>query len=439
MTNTSRKLKVFLCHASQDKLVVRELYQKLATEDWIDPWLDEEKLLPGHDWNMEIEKAVEVADAVIVCLSKSSVSKEGYIQKEIKKVLDISDQKPEGTIFVIPLRLEDCEPPRRLRVWQYEDYFPIERRDLSYQRLLQSLKIRNFKTSTQPKELATQKKEEKVQKIIFAHNKHDHHTALISEQLSQASSGGVKFLTAKLQWGKDDIGYSLHAEPTSYSSAGMQTTDFLAYLGFKREICPFVPRRECYASWIDSEFELSKFTEKFDQAFGLFEKGSRLLERCAHLLDHLEGWGYFTGKDSSRKSYKSRLGYSENGHTAKKSEKLKQSEDDNFFYQLSWIENTNEKGWVFHYKLKEDANQNLRPVFRFLGLTEFKECPYFGFEECYWMYIQHENRGDSFFESNANLVHGCFDAHKENFSPAMQMLIQANDLLAPFGFHFLTS
>jgi hypothetical protein len=43
---------------------VRELYQKLSAEAWIDPWLDEEKLFPGQDWNLEIEKAVEAADAI---------------------------------------------------------------------------------------------------------------------------------------------------------------------------------------------------------------------------------------------------------------------------------------------------------------------------------------------------------------------------------------
>jgi hypothetical protein len=102
-----RKLRVFLCHASQDKPIVRELYQRLLAEGWIDPWLDKEKLLPGQDWELEIEKSVEAADVVIVCLSKSSVEKEGYYQKEIKKVLDVSDQKPEGTIFIIPLRLDD--------------------------------------------------------------------------------------------------------------------------------------------------------------------------------------------------------------------------------------------------------------------------------------------------------------------------------------------
>ena len=55
-----RKLRVFLCHSSQDKPIVRELYQRLNTEGWIDPWLDEEKLLPGQDWDMEINKPYEL-------------------------------------------------------------------------------------------------------------------------------------------------------------------------------------------------------------------------------------------------------------------------------------------------------------------------------------------------------------------------------------------
>lgn len=142
MTET-RKLRVFLCHASQDKPVVRELYQRLNAEGWIDPWLDEEKLLPGQDWNMEIEKAVEAAEVVIVCLSNNSVSKEGYIQKELRFVLDIALEKPEGAIFVVPLRLDDCELPSRLSSWHYVDYFPPEQRDRAYQRLLKSLEARS--------------------------------------------------------------------------------------------------------------------------------------------------------------------------------------------------------------------------------------------------------------------------------------------------------
>ncbi|MBA4379286.1 MAG: hypothetical protein C0393_01105 [Anaerolinea sp.] len=54
MPTTDRKLRVFLCHSSADKPTVRELYRKLLSEGWIDPWLDEENLLGGQDWDMEI-------------------------------------------------------------------------------------------------------------------------------------------------------------------------------------------------------------------------------------------------------------------------------------------------------------------------------------------------------------------------------------------------
>jgi hypothetical protein len=140
--NPLKKLRVFLCHSSQDKPIVRELYQRLNAEGWIDPWLDEEKLLPGQDWDMEIEKAVEAADAVIVCLSKNSVSKEGYIQKEFRYVLDIALEKPEDTIFIIPIRLDDCQIPRRIRSWQYVNYFPTDHKNRAYHLLESSLNLR---------------------------------------------------------------------------------------------------------------------------------------------------------------------------------------------------------------------------------------------------------------------------------------------------------
>lgn len=137
-----RKLRVFLCHASQDKPAVRELYKKLYAENWIQPWLDEEELLPGQDWNLEIEKAVESSDAVIVCVSHVSVAKEGYVQKELRQVLEIALNKLDGAIFVIPVRLDECELPRSIRDRQGLDFFPEDRRDSAMRKLLASLKIR---------------------------------------------------------------------------------------------------------------------------------------------------------------------------------------------------------------------------------------------------------------------------------------------------------
>ena len=137
-----RKLRVFLCHASQDKPVVRDLYQRLKSETWIDPWLDEEKLLPGQDWNLEIEKAVESSDAVIACVSNTSVAKEGYVQKELRQVLNIALEKLEGAIFVLPVKLDDCPLPRQLRDKQALNYFPVSQQAAAYDKLKTSLKIR---------------------------------------------------------------------------------------------------------------------------------------------------------------------------------------------------------------------------------------------------------------------------------------------------------
>lgn len=137
-----RKLRVFFCYASQDKPAVRELYQRLAAEPWIDPWLDEEKLLPGQDWNLEIEKAVEASDAVIVCVSSTSIAKEGYVQKELRRVLNIALEKLEGAIFVLPVRLDDCPIPRQLRDKQVLDYFPVSTQSAAYDKLRTALSIR---------------------------------------------------------------------------------------------------------------------------------------------------------------------------------------------------------------------------------------------------------------------------------------------------------
>jgi tetratricopeptide (TPR) repeat protein len=138
----SKLLKVFLCHASEDKPLVRELYYRLRDEGWMDVWLDVEKLMPGQDWHLEIEKAVEEANIVIACISSRSVDKEGYIQKELRSVLSLAEEKPEGAIFVIPLKLEDCPMPRSLQDRQWVNYYPSSQRDQAYQRLLTVLKMR---------------------------------------------------------------------------------------------------------------------------------------------------------------------------------------------------------------------------------------------------------------------------------------------------------
>lgn len=132
--DSNKRIQIFLCHASEDKEHVRNLYQKLKNSGF-DPWLDEEELLPGQDWNLEIQKALKKSDIILVCLSTRS-EKKGYVQKEIVKALDIVEEFPEGEIFIIPVKLEECPVPLRLSKWQWVDLW----NEAGFEKLTKSLK-----------------------------------------------------------------------------------------------------------------------------------------------------------------------------------------------------------------------------------------------------------------------------------------------------------
>jgi tetratricopeptide (TPR) repeat protein len=136
-------MNIFLCHASEDKNKVRELYRRLSKDGYA-PWLDKENLLPGQEWAVEIPKVVKNSDIVIVCLSNRIETKTGYIQKEIRIALDAAEERPEGSIFIIPLRLEECSVPERLQRWHYVDYFEKK----GYEKLIKSLNFLERKSKT---------------------------------------------------------------------------------------------------------------------------------------------------------------------------------------------------------------------------------------------------------------------------------------------------
>jgi uncharacterized protein YecT (DUF1311 family) len=117
-------LKVFLCHSSGDNDFVRRLYG-LLKNSIVEPWLDEKNILGGQDWDMEIRKAVRSSDVVLVCLSRSAITKEGYVQKEIRQALDVASEKPPGTIFIIPIRIEPCDLPESVSKWQAINFFEV--------------------------------------------------------------------------------------------------------------------------------------------------------------------------------------------------------------------------------------------------------------------------------------------------------------------------
>ncbi|HMX17914.1 MAG TPA: toll/interleukin-1 receptor domain-containing protein [Anaerolineales bacterium] len=142
-TPAPKKLIPFLCYAKENQVIVREFSQRLKSEGWIDPWFDEEDILPGQVWQDSVVHAVRQSHAVIVFLSKEAVASEGFFQKELKLALDTAAEKPEGTIFIIPIRIDHCEVPEMLAKYQYVDYFGDDEQKIRvYNSLIASLRNR---------------------------------------------------------------------------------------------------------------------------------------------------------------------------------------------------------------------------------------------------------------------------------------------------------
>ena len=110
-------IRIFLAHASEDKEAVIDLYQRLK-ESGFQPWLDKVNLLPGQNWRAEIPKAIKNSQVFIACLSEKSVQKQGYIQREFRMALNAMADRPPGQIYLIPVRLDDCQIPE-LRQEEY--------------------------------------------------------------------------------------------------------------------------------------------------------------------------------------------------------------------------------------------------------------------------------------------------------------------------------
>jgi hypothetical protein len=141
------KPQIFISYARQDEQKVDVLYQRLAHEGF-NVWMDKPSILPGELWEGSIQKAIRNSDFFIVCLSKKSVDNRNHIHKEIRYALDFWQERLERDIYLIPVRLENCEVPEILHKFQWVDLFEKN----GWEILVKSLRIgiERQKTLTEP-------------------------------------------------------------------------------------------------------------------------------------------------------------------------------------------------------------------------------------------------------------------------------------------------
>jgi hypothetical protein len=115
--------RLFLSYAREDSVAARKLYEELSARG-LNVWLDREALRPGQNWRVAVRQAIRGSRYFLALLSENSVSKVGYVQKELKDALDILEEHPITSVFIIPARLDDCTPAdHRIRDLHWVDLF----------------------------------------------------------------------------------------------------------------------------------------------------------------------------------------------------------------------------------------------------------------------------------------------------------------------------
>ena len=81
----------------------------------------------------------------LALLSKNSVSQECFAQKELSEALKILEEMGEVDIFIIPVKLEECNPMNeKLLEIQWIDLFPKNKYNNGINRILKIINPKNL-------------------------------------------------------------------------------------------------------------------------------------------------------------------------------------------------------------------------------------------------------------------------------------------------------
>jgi len=115
---------VFISYAREDRAWAERLYMDLRKHE-VNAWLDVRSLKAGASWKGETRRAIRRSRWFILLVSRHSVNKRGFVQREIKEALDMLKDFPTGAVFLIPARLDPTDAvDDELHELNWVDLFP---------------------------------------------------------------------------------------------------------------------------------------------------------------------------------------------------------------------------------------------------------------------------------------------------------------------------
>ncbi|HJQ33434.1 MAG TPA: TIR domain-containing protein [Pyrinomonadaceae bacterium] len=117
-----KNVRIFLAYQNEDRKRVEDLFHKLTAKGFI-PWMDVYSAAKGK-WEPQGQKAIGESDFFLACFSPGSLrKKQSVFRKELKLALKIQEELFIGEVFIIPVKLTDCEIPEEFWQFQYVNYF----------------------------------------------------------------------------------------------------------------------------------------------------------------------------------------------------------------------------------------------------------------------------------------------------------------------------
>ena len=101
--------KVFINCADTDSPIGRNLFRDLSRSGH-HPWMPAESLIPGQNRRHAIDNAIRTCNLFITLSSQRSLRERGYFRVELRKALDLLEEMPRDSVFIVPARVDDCEP-----------------------------------------------------------------------------------------------------------------------------------------------------------------------------------------------------------------------------------------------------------------------------------------------------------------------------------------
>jgi hypothetical protein len=100
---------VFISYAREDAHAAEQIAEAISNSG-LCAWLDKRHLRGGLRWKLEISTVIKKADLFVAVLSKRSVEKRGFVQREIREAVEVALSMPDARVFILPVRLDDCAP-----------------------------------------------------------------------------------------------------------------------------------------------------------------------------------------------------------------------------------------------------------------------------------------------------------------------------------------